>query len=113
MGANFIGGLKRLFRYDVASPDILGKFMEDARSRGRTRIDVVLKQGSVSLYGAKIYKTGIFLDSYDDNVIKIGETTSESEKIRYDITEKAGKITKVLTSMGFDSDVLNKRYKGM
>ncbi|MBI4894635.1 MAG: hypothetical protein HY833_02780 [Candidatus Aenigmarchaeota archaeon] len=118
MGIEFLGGgLKKLFGYDVASPNKIGEFIEKSRRDGKTRIDVVVREGESYLYkDVGVYKIGIYLDSHDKKGFSLGEITksvAESAMIKSNVMKKAGYIRKEMENMGFESDVLTARYKNM
>jgi len=117
MGINFLDDMKRLFSIDVPSKNEAENFIEKARRDGRTKIDVFVKYGSVSLYkGAGVYKIGIYLERYDKKPLSLGETTTPlygAERIKENVVKKAGYIRDSLVAMGLESEVVIGRYKNM
>jgi hypothetical protein len=107
--------LKRLFGYN--SHDKLMDFIEKAKKEGDNKADVVVQYGTFYLHEkVPMYKIGVYLESNHKISLTLNEYTiqmKESERERTGAVKKAGDIKVMMKGMGFDSEIINRRYKGM
>lgn len=117
MGLNFLNEIKRLFNYDVREPDKVMDFIDLARKDGKSRVDVVVQYGTISLHkDVSMYKIGVYLESDRKNNMKLDETTvswKEEGKTMANVLRRAGYIRKKMLEMGLESELINRRYKNM
>lgn len=117
MVLNFLNEIKRLFNYDVREPDKVMDFIERARKDGKSKVDVVVQYGKVSLHrDVSVYKIGVYLESDRKSSMKLDEITvswKEEEKTMANVLKRAGYIRKKMVEMGLDSELINRRYKNM